>query len=64
VVVDKVSREQGLSKQLTNKTIAITQENNCKRTERVSAFLRKEALLFYETIIDEKMAYLFPKKLN
>jgi len=61
LIVDKNFRGRGYGKQLMNKIIEVAIENKCKRIELDSAFHRKEAHTFYESIGFKNRAYLFSK---
>ncbi len=64
LVVDENIRGQGIGKKLIERITEIAQENSCKKIELDSAFQRKNAHSFYESIGYENRAYLFSKTLN
>ncbi len=64
LVVDENIRGQGIGKKLIERITEIAQENSCKKIELDSAFHRRNAHSFYESIGYKNRAYLFSKTLN
>ena len=64
LVVDENYRGQGIGKKLINRIEEIAISNQCKQIELDSAFHRKEAHHFYESIGYKSRAYLFTKSLS
>ena len=63
LVVDENHRGQGIGKKLINRIEEIAMSKQCKQIELDSAFHRKEAHHFYESIGYKSRAYLFTKPL-
>lgn len=63
LVVDKNHRDRGIGTLLLESIIDLAKEHKCRRVELDSAFLRKDAHKFYESLGFEKRAFLFSKKL-
>jgi len=63
LVIDKSYRGKGFGKRMIQSITDIALEGKCKRIELDTAFHRKEAHKFYESIGYENRAYLFSKKL-
>ena len=63
LVIDKKFRGKGFGKKMIDSITHIAKNLKCKRIELESAFHRKEAHKFYETIGFQNRAYLFSKKL-
>ena len=64
LVVDKHYRGKGYGKKLIDSITHIAIDLKCKRIELDSAFHRKEAHRFYESIGYENRAYLFSRTLK
>jgi ribosomal protein S18 acetylase RimI-like enzyme len=64
LVVDKNYRGNGHGKTLIDSITKIAKDLKCKRIELDSAFHRKEAHRFYESLGYENRAYLFSKQLD
>ena len=64
LVVDRAYRGQGMGKKMMIKITELAQQSKCKRIELDSAFHRKDAHHFYETMGYENRAYLFSKTLD
>lgn len=64
LIVDEKFRNKGMGTKLLKKIIKISKEKKCKRIELDSAFHRKEAHKFYESLGFENRAYLFSKDLS
>lgn len=63
LVIDKDYRGKGYGKELIDSITQIAKDLKCKRIELDSAFHRKGAHSFYESIGYENRAYLFSQKL-
>ena len=63
LVVDNRFQGNGIGKKLITRITEIAKKNQCKRIELDSAFHRKEAHKFYESIGYENRAFLFSKEL-
>lgn len=63
LVIDKSCRGKGYGKKLIDSITQIAKDLKCKRIELDSAFHRKEAHRFYESIGYENRAYLFSQRL-
>jgi glucosamine-phosphate N-acetyltransferase len=64
LIVDNEFRGLGYGKRLMARITEIANDCKCKRIELDTAFHRKEAHVFYETIGYENRAFLFSKKLD
>lgn len=64
LVIDHTHRGKGFGKQMIQSITEIAIQNKCKRIELDTAFHRKSAHRFYESIGYENRAYLFSKKLD
>jgi glucosamine-phosphate N-acetyltransferase len=64
LVIDKSCRGKGYGKTLIDSITKIAKDLKCKRIELDSAFHRKEAHRFYESIGYENRAFLFSKTLK
>ena len=64
LVVDENYRGNGYGKTLIDSITKIAKDLKCKRIELDSAFHRKEAHRFYESLGYENRAYLFSKQLD
>ena len=64
LVVDKNYSGKGYGKTLIDSITKISKDLKCKRIELDSAFHRKEAHQFYESLGYENRAYLFSKQLD
>lgn len=63
LVIDVEYRGCGLGKRMIELMTKIAKESKCKRIELDTAFHRKKAHKFYESVGYENRAYLFSKKL-
>lgn len=64
LIVDKDFRNTGVGTRLVDAITKIAKENSCKGIELDSAFHRKEAHTFYESMGFKDRSYLFSKKLD